>query len=688
MLTPIIRRAIPTVLVTSLASALLSSACADNHSGWSDDGFGYTGGDTATQTAPTSWTGAGGDSYFNDAERASRSGTDVSRYQGLMAGGSLAMYPEYWQLNQYLASQSPSTIISFVQRYQGSVMAEKLVADYAETKAAQGDYVAVRAVAGYITNPDESEACAIALGYNNTGDPMRAYIEKANVWLETPRKQADLCRQLASELAANPMMSNTDRERRLYRMLRLNNNGDIVNLANRLGVAISFNQLMAVSNNPNNVLGQVGSLAPTAANRYLYLYALGAQAKKSVNDAAWQLKADLGKDIASPNRFFDDKTRRYAYRTLGVARMGVNTDIGFSADAVDWFAQSVGEPFNADEAQAYAQAAIRFGRWQDVAAAIGEMDFKVQQEPIWQYWLARAYRMAGNAAQKQQAQQLFAKLAQNNDYYGLLAKDQIGARFTRLPDLPRPTQADYTRLAQDASFNRAFTLYDLGASPSYANREWNWAVRQANNRGDTGMIIAAAQRANDIGWYDRAIFAIDNASSLPDGALAYPMPRQDSVVRYSRQVGIDPAWAYGIMRQESRFNVGAKSNVGAGGLMQIMPDTAKYIARKLGEPYSAAQVATGETNIRYGTFYMADILNRLGGQPVLATAGYNAGPNKARTWQPDSGSIAADQYVETIPYYETRGYVKAVMANTANYAALLGNPSPLSQRMGIIGAKY
>lgn len=122
--------------------------------------------------------------------------------------------------------------------------------------------------------------------------------------------------------------------------------------------------------------------------------------------------------------------------------------------------------------------------------------------------------------------------------------------------------------------------------------------------------------------------------------------------------------------------------------MQIMPDTAKYIANKLGEPYSASNVASGDTNIRYGTYYMSDILNKLGGQQVLATAGYNAGPNKARTWQPDYGSLAADQYVETIPYYETRGYVKAVMENATNYGVLLGEGNQsISQRMGTISSK-
>ena len=142
------------------------------------------------------------------------------------------------------------------------------------------------------------------------------------------------------------------------------------------------------------------------------------------------------------------------------------------------------------------------------------------------------------------------------------------------------------------------------------------------------------------------------------------------------------------MRQESRFVTSARSNVGASGLMQIMPDTAKYIARKLGESYSASGANSGDTNIRYGTWYMGDILAKLNYQPVLATAGYNAGPNKAKRWQPDFGQLAADQYVESIAYPETRGYVKHVMENATIYGSLLGQPKSITERMGTIPAAF
>lgn len=139
------------------------------------------------------------------------------------------------------------------------------------------------------------------------------------------------------------------------------------------------------------------------------------------------------------------------------------------------------------------------------------------------------------------------------------------------------------------------------------------------------------------------------------------------------------------MRQESRFNTAARSHVGAGGLMQIMPDTAKLVAKNMGETYNPAALTDPNTNLRYGTFYLSMIQKQLSQNAVLATAGYNAGPNRARRWQPEQQALAADQYTESIPLLETRDYVKHVMTNATHYGALLGQGSkPLSQRMPTI----
>lgn len=630
---------------------------------------------------------------FNAAAQAENRG-DVSAlygYEQSMSGGLFAMYPAYWRMNLDLNSQNSAAVSQFVRQYPDTVMAEKLVADFAETKAASGDYTSVRQVANLITNADTSERCAIGLGFNNGGDTMRAMAAKSDVWLNT-KKQPALCDQLATEMSNNALISNQDRAARLKRMLRKGKTGDIMALSSRLGTAIPYSALSEIQLSPSAFFGRFGQQANSQLNQYLYLYAMGRLADKSYREAGLQLDFDIKQDNQRSIRLLNDDTRRYAYRTLGVQRMNHNTDDGFNVEAVDWFRSSLDNDFNFEEAEDYAKAAIRFGRWDDVVTAISHMDAEIQKENQWQYWLARAYEQSSDNSKRTLAKRIYQHVANSNEYYGMMAKDKIGQRFDTNSlggvNLPNVSNADRNRVMQNPSFARAFALYNGDANRTYANREWNWAVKQARDRRDDNLIIAAARLAHDMGWLDRAVYAADNTDRASSLALSHPMPHKNSVVRYSQAAGIDPAWAYGIMRQESRFVTSARSNVGASGLMQIMPDTAKYIARNLGESYSSARANSGDTNIRYGTWYMSDILAKLNYQPVLATAGYNAGPNKAKRWQPPYGSLAADQYVESIAYPETRNYVKHVMENATIYSSLLGSPQSISQRMGTIPANF
>lgn len=632
-------------------------------------------------------------SAFNGAAQAENRG-DVNAlygYEQQMSGGLFAMYPTYWRMNLDLNSQSAASISQFVRQYPNTVMAEKLAADFAETKAASGDYAAVRQVANLITNADASERCAIGLGFNNGGDTMRAMAAKSDVWLTT-KKQPALCDQLAGEMNNNALISNQDRAARLKRMLRKGKTGDIMSLSSRLGVSIPYSALSEIQLSPTAFFSRFGMQPNSQMNQYLYLYAMGRLADKSYREASMQLDFDIKQDNQRATRLLDDDTRRYAYRILGVERMGHNTDDGFNAEAVEWFRNSLDGDFNFEEAEDYAMAAIRFSRWDDVIEAISKMDAETQKQSQWQYWLARAYEQSSDNGKRITAKQMYQILAKSNEYYGLMAKDKVGQRFDVNSlggsNLPNVSSSERNRAMQDPNFARAFALYNGDASRAYANREWNWAVKVARDNRDDNLIIAAALQAHDMGWLDRAVYAADNTDKASSLALSHPMPHQSQVVRYSQSASIDPAWAYGIMRQESRFVANARSGVGASGLMQIMPDTAKYIARKLGESYSASNANSGDTNIRYGTWYMSDILAKLNYQPVLATAGYNAGPNKAKRWQPVYGTLDADQYVETIAYPETRDYVKHVMENATVYSSLLGRPQAITQRMGTIPAAF
>jgi soluble lytic murein transglycosylase len=243
-----------------------------------------------------------------------------------------------------------------------------------------------------------------------------------------------------------------------------------------------------------------------------------------------------------------------------------------------------------------------------------------------------------------------------------------------------PNEAELADARANPAFARMQKFYDLGLRTE-GNREWNFAVRTMGDR----QLLAAAEHARRIGLLDRTVNAADRTKHEHDFRLRYPSPFAERLVPVARSQGLDPAWVYGLIRQESRFVMDARSHVGASGLMQIMPATAKWIAKKMGErDFTPSQINELDTNLRFGTFYLKTVHDDLDRSPVLASAAYNAGPGRPRSWrgtlpQPVEGAI----FAEIVPFNETRGYVKHVLSNAAWYAALFtGEPQSLKAMLG------
>ena len=634
----------------------------------------------ALTLASTSYIGIvhAADEQFNEALQAANSGnlSLLQQYQSSMQNDVLGYYPEYWSLNTNLANQPAGNIIAFAQRYPQSAMSEKLTADYVEEKVKQADFAPAQPILSYVSNPDQAESCAVAQVRAKSGDPL-VFAEYKDVWLNT-NAQPESCTGLGRMMLSSPLMTEQDRQQRLWGQLRAGQSGQALATAQTLGMSLSLAQFNQIQANPLNYLWS----APKTSNiEQAYLvFALGRLADSDLNSAMSALpRAAQGTPEA---------VQKALYRTVGYIGGTTVMKNNFNREVLNYLDASYGLPFSAEEAEIYARQAIRFGAWESLIRAIDAMSVSQKQEDRWQYWLARASQQRADAGSKRTAESIFKKLAQGDDYHNLLAKDKLGQGYSNIPNNVQPSNNDVQRLNQDVHFSRAFALRRVNAPDNYINREWNWAVRQAYLKHDDGLLLAAAKRASDMGWYDRAIYAADRTENKHNYSYRYAMPYQNYVVSHSRNAGIDPAWAYGLMRQESRFVSNARSHVGAGGLMQIMPDTAKLVARQMGETYNPAALSDMNTNIRYGTFYLSMIQNQLSSSPVLATAGYNAGPNRARRWQPDFQPIAADQYTETIPLAETRDYVKQVMTNATHYGVLLGQgPQSIEKRMNIIPSR-
>ena len=618
------------------------------------------------------------DEQFNDALQAANAGNIglLQQFQTSMQNDVLGYYPEYWSLNVNLAIQPASNIVNFAQRYPQSAMAEKLAADYVEEKVKQADFATAQPVLQYVTNADQAESCAVAQVRAKSGDSL-VFAEYKDVWLNT-NSQPEPCMGLGRMMLSSPLMTEQDRQQRLWGQLRAGQSGQALATAQTLGMSLSLSQLNQIQANPLNYLW---SAPKASATDHAYLvFALGRLADSDLNTAISSVqRAAQGTPV---------QVQKALYRVVGYIGGTTVMKNNFNREVLDYLDASYGLPFSAEEAEIYARQSIRFSGWESLIRAIDAMSVSQKQEDRWQYWLARASEQRGDAGSKRTAQEIFKRLAHGDDYHNLLAKDHLGQSYNNIPNNVQPSNSDIQRLNQDIHFSRAFALRRVNAPDNYINREWNWAVRQAYLKHDDGLLLAAAKRATDMGWYDRAIYAADRTENKHNYAYRYAMPHQSYVVSHSRNAGIDPAWAYGLMRQESRFVSHARSHVGAGGLMQIMPDTAKLVARQMGETYNPAALTDMNTNIRYGTFYLSMIQSQLSNSPVLATAGYNAGPNRARRWQPDVQPIAADQYTETIPLIETRDYVKHVMTNATHYGVLLGQGAQsIEKRMNIIPLK-
>lgn len=354
------------------------------------------------------------------------------------------------------------------------------------------------------------------------------------------------------------------------------------------------------------------------------------------------------------------------------------------AQALQFFQQADSSQFSREHWEWYARSALRLGRWGELKNIIQAMPAKLQADPTWQYWLGRSLAAEGQQAA---AQNLYRQAAvSGRNFYALLATEALGGQVDARNNTGQASSAEVNRVAADGAISRALSLFRASQSSGdwtmrrQAQAEWRYAIAGFNEP----TLLAASKLAHDQGFYEMGILSADKTDRLLDYGLRYIAPFRDITTRYAAQANVDPAWVYGLIRQESRFMIGVRSRVGATGLMQVMPATAREIANKIG--MNPAELHSIEGNIRMGTWYLGDARNRLGHE-VLATAGYNAGPGRARRWQasvPLEGAV----YAETIPFDETRDYVKRVMANATYYAALFNEPqTSLTHRMGTIPAR-
>lgn len=588
---------------------------------------------------------------------------DPLRFEAMAAQARshpLAVYLDYWRLrlrlqrpaSESLPGDADADVQRFLAQHEGTLVADLLSRDWMLDLGRRREWTAFdREYAAWILRDDSDVHCYASLGNVERGLPA----PRARDALFSVRSFGPGCTALLDAQLRTRAFAREDLVARLLVALETNTADTVRLLGERL--ALDPKAVDLALSNPSKAL--VGK-----RTRETMLIALSRLARKDPSETSERLDAIAPALPKADVAFVRSQVAAAAMRRL-------------DARALEWARASLDAPATDETWSWLARAALRERDWPTLLRVVARMSDAARNEPAWVYWSARAEREAGNAAK---ADAMLRPIAGQFTFYGQLAAEDLGSLTAPPPAAAAATDEELAQAAHNAGFERALRFYALGLRFE-GNREWNFQLRGMSDR----QLLAAARWACDRQVLDRCVNTADRTREEHDFALRFVSPFLDRMKPVAASADLDPAWVYGLIRQESRFVQDARSWAGAQGLMQIMPATARWIARKLGErDFRVEHLHDLDTNLRFGTFYLRSVLDDLEGSPLLASAAYNAGPGRPRNWRstlpaPVEGAI----FAEIIPFNETRDYVKKVLTNAVYYAALFtGEPQSLKARLG------
>ncbi len=579
----------------------------------------------------------------------------------------LAPYAKYWLIRLRLEETDNQLISDFIAQHPDYAFTEKLRIEYLKKLGKQRDWQKFTEAYTNDQSENTSVACYAAEAYAaqpNTGSLMYA----KPLWL-TDKEQPNDCNRLFDHLQKIGIID----EEAIWQRFRMTLAHNRVNVAKAIikrskQYRSNFDKLLSsTSQSPERMLKKKQVSLKSQFGRELTLYSLIQVAKKDT----WQALTAF-KNIQNS---FDADEHSHFYGMLGLYAAKRH-----EPEAQLWFQKADFDALNEEQMTWFARAALRQQDWLGLLNVIEKMPSELANQAKWRYWRARSLI---ERKRQDEANAILVELATERHYYGWLAQDEI--KGFRPPKLLyyKPKLKEISHVGTIPGIQRAEALLAMDLRWE-GKHEWVLAVNGMSDK----ELLAAAEYANQHHWYDLAINTADNTKEYHDFSLRYLMPYQSLMRQAAYKQNIDLTWAHGIVRQESRFMHYAKSHAGAAGLMQLMPTTARWAAKRAGvKNYKRNMIDDLDTNVTIGTYYLRYTLDLMKGNKVMATAGYNAGPSRARKWQaqePLEGAI----YAETIPFNETRNYVQRVMANSHLYGQQLGDlRTTLKQRMGTIPAK-
>ena len=581
-------------------------------------------------------------------------------YAPRLKGHVLEPYAAYWQLRSRLEDAAPETVRAFLAEYKDTFVAERMRSDWLKRLGNRQQWELFEVERAALVDDDVDITCYGLQARARTD--ATAVREARSLWF-TEKDTPASCAPLFAALAAANQLSVQD----VWGRVRMALAAGQVGVASRVAAYLPAGQapnpalLSAVSQNPAAQLARPLDAGSRAA-RETTMFAAYRLARSAPQQAAAQWSAMEAK--------FTEEERAFVW-----GHIGLQGALRHRPETLAWYARA--GDMNDYQLEWKARAALRASDWKTLIAAVDVMVVEGQDSP-WRYWKARALKATGRDAE---ALALLKPLSQEFIFYGQLALEELGGKVSAPPAAYTPTAAEIQAMSQNPGIRRAIALYALGMRVE-ANREWMWTLRDLDDR----KLIAVAEVAKRADLPDRVINTAEKTQSVHDFRLRYFAPYHDVLKVHAARQGLDEAWVLGLIRQESRFMADVRSSAGAMGLMQLMPGTAQWVAGKMGlKNWRWSGVTDVDTNISLGTYYLRHVLDYLDGNPALASAAYNAGPGRARAWRPER-TMEAAAWAETIPFNETRHYVKLVMANASYYANLLSQQAQsLRARIGDVG---
>ena len=601
-------------------------------------------------------------------------------------GHVLEPWAAYWELRARLGDAADVEVKEFLNRYPGTYQEDRMRNDWLLLLGQRKEWSQFeREYALYRMRDDKEVECYAAWLESSqkkyTGTAIQEELIR-KTWLS--QRQADEgCTYAVEQLFLAKRLPPTDIWRKARLMVEFNRKQaakDAVRLVSSQGMNL-LDEVMA--NAPRFLL-----LSSIQTGKESGEWATLALVKMAANDhevAIKQLNSKAGQALNA-------EQKQWVWGAIGR-----QSAMKLDNNAVNYFAQAGNGVGLTDEMLAWkARAGLRAGdkpRWSVVESAIDAMSPTAQKEAVWVYWRARAVlaRPTPTASSTSQALAALQSIAGQQGFYEQLAEEELGRKI-HVPVRPAPATApEMIQVKNNPILQSALYAIRIGLRPDGV-REWNYGTSFVDSQGRKGRMsdrekLAAAQWACEQEVWDRCINTSER-SAQADVLHRYPTPYKSEVLEKTKDIRLDPAFVYGLIRQESRFIIDARSSVGASGLMQIMPTTAKWTAKKLGlKNFQVDQLNHRETNIAIGTGYLKLVLDNFQGSMPMAAAAYNAGPGRSRKWR-NGPVLEGAIWAECVPFSETRDYVKKVLSNTTMYAALLtGEPQSLKARLGKIGPR-